>query len=75
MGRRKDGFNRVADMKPRRKIPLSMDVMGLVGGVTLIVGFFMELLVFNRWRTGLAISGTIFTILFAYWLFFERHPS
>jgi hypothetical protein len=41
--------------------------MGIVGGITLIIEFFIELLVFNRWVPSLAISGVIFTLLFVYW--------
>jgi hypothetical protein len=41
--------------------------MGIVGGIILIIGFFVELLVFNRWMPSLAISGVSFTSLFIYW--------
>jgi ABC-type multidrug transport system permease subunit len=62
----------VADMKPRGKVHRWMRIMGLVSGVTLIIGFFIELLVFGRWNPSLAVSGTAFTTVFAYQLFSER---
>jgi hypothetical protein len=62
----------VADVKPRRKIPLWMGIMGIMLGVTLIIGFFIELLVFNRWASWLALSGASGTLLSVYWLFFEH---
>jgi 4-hydroxybenzoate polyprenyltransferase len=61
-------------MKPRRKVPLWLNIMGFVCGIILIIGFFIELLVFNRWAPWLAISGVSSTLVFVYPLFFEhRH--
>jgi hypothetical protein len=65
----------VANMKPRIKVLLWMNIVGLVCGVTLIIGFFIELLVFNRWRPMLALSGTVFTLAFVSWLFKRRCVS
>jgi membrane associated rhomboid family serine protease len=61
-----------ADMKRPRELPRWFYIIGLVLGITLIIGFFVELLVFNRWMPSLAISGVGYTLLFVYWLFFEH---
>jgi hypothetical protein len=50
-----------------RAPPQWMIIMGIWGGIILIIGFFVELLVFNRWMPSLAISGVSFTSLFVYW--------
>jgi hypothetical protein len=62
----------VADMKPRGKVSRWIEIIGLVSGVTLIIGFFIELLVLNRWSPMLAVSGTAGTVVFTYRLFYER---
>jgi hypothetical protein len=59
-------------MKPRGKVSRWIEIIGLVSGVTLIIGFFIELLVLNRWSPMLAVSGTAGTVVFTYRLFYER---
>ena len=61
-----------ADMKRPRELPRWLYIIGLVLGIILVIGFFTELLVFNRWMSSLATSGAIFTLMFVYWLFFEH---
>jgi hypothetical protein len=59
-------------MKRPRKLPRWLDIIGVVLGITFIIGFFVELLVFNRWYSWLAFLGVNSTLLFVYWLFFEH---
>jgi membrane associated rhomboid family serine protease len=61
-----------ADMKRRRKLLRWLYIIGVVLGTILVIGFFTELLVFNRWISSPAISGAIFTLMFVYWPFFEH---
>jgi hypothetical protein len=46
--------------------------MGIVGGITFIVGFFIRLLVVGRWDLWLALGGLGFTTMSAYELFFKH---
>jgi len=61
-----------ADMKRRRKLPRWLYIIGVVLGIILVIGFFMELLVFNRWASWLAFPGASGTLLSVYSLFFEH---
>jgi len=60
-------------MKPPGKVSRWIELMGLVSGITIIIGFFVELLAFDRWRPMLALSGTGFTVVFAYRLIEHHH--
>jgi hypothetical protein len=63
-----------ADMKRRRKLLRWLDIIGVVLGITFIIGFFVELLVFNRWTSSLAVIGASVTLSSVYRVFFEhRH--
>jgi hypothetical protein len=61
-----------ADMKRPKELPRLLYIIGLVLGITLIIGFFVELFVFNRWASWLVLPGASGTLLFVYWLFFEH---
>ena len=61
-----------ADMKRPRELPRLLYIIGLVLGITLIIGFFVELFVFNRWASWLVLPGASGTLLSVYWLFFEH---
>jgi hypothetical protein len=64
----------VTDMKRRRKLLRLLDIIGVVLGITFIIGFFVELLVFNRWTSSLAVIGASVTLSSVYRVFFEhRH--
>jgi hypothetical protein len=63
-----------ADMKRPRELPRLLYIIGLVLGITLIIGFFVELFVFNRWASSLAVIGASVTLSSVYRVFFEhRH--
>jgi hypothetical protein len=59
-------------MRTPRKVPLWAIIMGIVGGITFIVGFFIRLLVVGRWDLWLALGGLGFTTMSAYELFFKH---
>jgi hypothetical protein len=61
-----------ADMKRPRKLLRLLYIIGLVLGITLIIGFFVELFVFNGWASWLVLPGASGILLFVYWLFFEH---
>jgi hypothetical protein len=56
----------VADMKRRRKLLRLLDIVGVVLGITLIIGFFVGLFVFNRWASWLVLLGASGTLLSVY---------
>jgi hypothetical protein len=61
-----------ADMKRRKKLPRWLYIIGLVLGITFIMGFFVRLLVVGRWDLWLALGGLVLTIMSSYELFFKH---